>query len=410
MASLSVKQNDTKNPVKLESGQKPEHWLDAKGSGFHNPWPSWRTTTPVEMLGLFFTAATSFPNPKTVEVQENLPVKTPTWGLGVEGQTGKDAIRTTWLGHACFLVEFPTRNEDGAGRGVRILFDPVFSHRCSPFSFIGPKRFTPPPCKVEDIPEIDAIVISHNHYDHMDTPTLQTLYKRSPDRPPAIFAPLGNAPYLRSIGVPEPSIHVMDWWDSKRLTINLSSTSSKSTEAAGSSTSITLSVDITCTPCQHFTGRSLTDRFKTLWSGWAVEEVLPLSGDASAATPLKLFFGGDTGYRSVMDHQKEEDVPVCPAFKQVGEVFGGFDIALIPIGAYLPRQFMSPIHCAPQDSVRLFQDIKAKKALGMHWGTWVLTTEDVFEPPEKLAEEAQKVGIPEGDFTVCDIGETLFFH
>ncbi|KAJ3533576.1 hypothetical protein NMY22_g7279 [Coprinellus aureogranulatus] len=396
MTSISVKQNNSKNPVKLESGQKPEHWLDAKGSGFHNPWPSWRATTPVEMIGLFFTAATSFPKPKEVDVQQNLPVKKPTWGLNGEHKPrGKDSIRTTWLGHACFLVEFPTRREDGAGRGVRILFDPVFSHRCSPFTFLGPKRFTPPPCKVEDIPDIDAIVISHNHYDHMDTATLQTLYKRAKERPPMIFAPLGNAPYLRSIGVPEPSIHVMDC------------SKAAETEAVTGS----LSVDVTCTPCQHFTGRSLTDRFKTLWSGWAIEEVLPpATTTTSALAPLKLFFGGDTGYRSVMDHQNEDEVPVCPAFKQVGDVFGGFDVALIPIGAYLPRQFMSPIHCAPQDSVRLFKDIKAKKALGMHWGTWVLTTEDVFEPPKKLAEEAKKVGIPDGDFTVCDIGETLFFH
>ncbi|KAF6743070.1 hypothetical protein DFP72DRAFT_756445, partial [Ephemerocybe angulata] len=118
-------------------------------------------------------------------------------------------------------------------------------------------------------------------------------------------------------------------------------------------------------------------------------------------------FGGDTGYRSVMDHQKEDEVPVCPAFKEIGKVFGSFDLALIP--AYMPRQFMSPIHCAPQDSVRVFTDINAKKALGMHWATWVLTTEDVFEPPKKFAEEAQKIGIPDNDFTVCEIGETRFY-
>ncbi|KAJ2916883.1 hypothetical protein MD484_g3479, partial [Candolleomyces efflorescens] len=341
------------------------------------------------------------PAPKENAIQENLPIRTPNWGSKSSQSQPENSIKTTWLGHACFLVEFPSRTDATDTRGVRVLFDPVFSDRCSPFTFLGPKRFTPPPCKIEDIPEIDAIVISHNHYDHMDTHTLQTLYRRAAERPPQIFAPLGNGAYLRSIGVPESSTHIMDWWDSKRLTIELPASGS-----GVSSPKPTFSVDVTCTPCQHFTGRSLTDRFKTLWSSWVIEEV---SSSSSAFSPLKLFFGGDTGYRSVMDGQNEDEVPTCPAFKTIGETFGGFDVALIPIGAYHPRQFMSPIHCAPQDSVRLFKDIKAKKAIGMHWATWVLTTEDVFEPPRRLAEECKKIGIPEGDFTVCDIGETLFF-
>jgi N-acyl-phosphatidylethanolamine-hydrolysing phospholipase D len=116
----------------------------------------------------------------------------------------------------------------------------------------------------------------------------------------------------------------MDWWDSKRLTIELPGASDTSTKP-------TFSVDVTCTPCQHFTGRSLTDRFKTLWSSWVIEEV-PRSSSASTFSPLKLFFGGDTGYRSVMDGQNEDEVPTCPAFKTIGETFGGFDVALIPIG------------------------------------------------------------------------------
>ncbi|KAF6752440.1 N-acyl-phosphatidylethanolamine-hydrolyzing phospholipase D [Ephemerocybe angulata] len=406
MAAISVTANTCRNPnvglaVGLKAGGKPEHWQDAAGSSFVNPWPSFRVTGVLETIGMILNSAMAFPRPKAEVVQEKLPIRKPTWGLEAEHTKQHEAsIRTTWLGHACFLVEFPTRSKDPKARGVRVLFDPVFSHRCSPFSWMGPMRYTPPPCNVEDIPDIDAIVISHNHYDHMDTATLKALYKRSPERPPQIFAPLGNAAYFQSIGVPEPSIQVMDWWDSKRLSIQ-----GPSTEPSDAGV---LSVDVTCTPCQHFTGRSLTDKFKTLWSSWAVEEVLPAS--AGTVSPLKLFFAGDTGYRSVMDNQKEEDVPVCPAFKQIGKVFNGFDVALIPIGAYLPRQFMSPIHCAPQDSVRIYKDIKAKKGLGMHWGTWVLTTEDVFEPPKKLAEEARKIGIPDNDFTVCDIGETHFFH
>ncbi|KAF6743551.1 N-acyl-phosphatidylethanolamine-hydrolyzing phospholipase D [Ephemerocybe angulata] len=403
MSSISVEEKGNRNPnaADLKDGAKPEHWQDAAGAGFVNPWPSFRVVGPLEMIGTMAGAARAMPSPKADAVKEKLPIRTPTWGLEPENsEKHETSIRATWLGHACFLVEFPTRSNEPGSRGVRVLFDPVFSHRCSPFTFLGPKRFTPPPCKVEEIPDVDAIVISHNHYDHMDTATLKALYARSPERPPQIFVPLGNGPYLHSIGVPESSINVLDWWDSKRLSIKLPS--SKGSDSA------TLSVNITCTPCQHFTGRALTDRFKTLWSSWVVEEVPPAS--ASVASPLKLFFGGDTGYRSVMDHQKEDEVPVCPAFKEIGKVFGSFDLALIPIGAYMPRQIMSPIHCAPQDSVRVFKDINAKKALGMHWATWVLTTEDVFEPPKKLAEEARKIGIPDNDFTVCEIGETLFYH
>ncbi|KAK0215407.1 hypothetical protein IW262DRAFT_1299675 [Armillaria fumosa] len=135
-----------------------------------------------------------------------------------------------------------------------------------------------------------------------------------------------------------------------------------------------------------------------LWSSWAVE------GEGK-----KVYFAGDTGYRSVKDGEDEEGRPVCPAFKEIGEHFSGFDLAMIPIGAYESRWFMSTIHCAQQDSVRTFQDIRAKKADVMHRGTWILTTEEVTEPPKRLAEECQKNGINDGDFLVSDIGETKYF-
>jgi len=311
-----------------------------------------------------------------------------------------DAIKSTWLGHACFLVEFPSRHT--GGRGVRVLFDPVWSDRCSPSQLVGPKRYTQPPCKIEDIPEIDAVVISHNHYDHLDTATIKALLRRT-KRTPHFFVPLGNGAWFSSLGVPTSHTHILDWWESKRLKI-----------ASGDETKSGLEVDITCTPGQHFTGRSLHDHFRTLWAGWVVEEILPREmaapvGEKSAREPVKVYFAGDTGYRSVKDGEDEEKVPVCPAFKAIGDKFGGFDYAMIPIGAYMPRQFMSRIHCAPQDSVRLFQDVQAKKATGMHWGTWILTSEDLTDPPKRLAEECKKVGIPEDDFTTCEIGQTFFF-
>lgn len=186
------------------------------------------------------------------------------------------------------------------------------------------------------------------------------------------------------------------------------------------------------------------DRWHSLWSSWAVEEVP--SDQARTSSPKKVYFAGDTGYRTVRDGENEEDQPVCPAFAEIGERIGPFDLALIPIGsvkitlpvrallltgrsrAYSPRVMWSNLHAHPSDSVRIFRDVKAKKALGMHWGyvwstdpttrpfidmlfhrTWVLTSEAVLEPPRLLKEEAKKLGLPDGDFDVCAIGETRGF-
>ncbi|KAK0191851.1 Metallo-hydrolase/oxidoreductase [Armillaria mellea] len=357
---------------KKEKGGRPAHWTSDKPVWFQNPWPSWRANGRMDLLSMFTQSSRNMPALPKVE-NAGIPVRTPTWGTEEEHQ---GEIKATWLGHACFLVELPFVAE--LGRGARVLFDPVFSDRCSPTQFLGPKRYTEPPCKIEDIPEVDAVVISHNHYDHLDNHTLSTLFKRTPA--PHIFAPLGNEKHLESLGAPTGHAHTLDWWDARRVEI------------------LGTSFKLTCTPAQHFTGRGLHDQGKTLWSSWAVE------GEGK-----KVYFAGDTGYRSVKDGEDEAERPICPAFKEIGEQFGGFDLAMIPIGAYEPRWFMSTIHCAPQDSVRIFKDIRAKKAVAMHWGTWILTTEEVTEPPRRVAEECKKIGIEEGDFLVSGIGETKYF-
>ena len=172
--------------------------------------------------------------------------------------------------------------------------------------------FTGPPCEIETIPAPDIVVISHNHYDHMDTSTLQTLNRLHPHL--HFFAPLGNDHYFSSIGIPADRFHCLDWWDNRNITINLHN-------AVETGAPLTEEVKLTCTPCQHFTGRGILDRFKTLWSSWVVE-----------SKEMKVFFGGDTGYRAVYDGENEDELPVCPAFKEIGENFGGFDLAFIPIG------------------------------------------------------------------------------
>ncbi|KAJ7828021.1 Metallo-hydrolase/oxidoreductase [Mycena olivaceomarginata] len=346
---------------------QPAHWVHAKPTEFKNPWPSFRNTT----VGDFFENGRADP------------------GL-VAANAHK--IKATWLGHACFLVELPSTV---AGvRGARILFDPVFSDRCSPSQW-------PPPCALEDVPEIDAIVISHNHYDHMDTTSLRALLARR--TPP------------HHLGVPKERAHCLDWWDGRRVERVVAGTPAEAKDGGDKKEEEkhTLAFDITFTPGQHFTGRGIHDRFKSLWGGWVVEAVHAASSASDAAaptpTPTQVYFAGDTGYRAVPSSTDEgpDTLPVCPAFKEVGERWRGFDFAMIPIGAYAPRKFMSPIHCAPRDSVAIFKDIGARRAVGMHWGAWVLTTEDILEPPKLLAAECAKVGIKEGAFEVCAIGETV---
>ncbi|KAG8971364.1 hypothetical protein FRC05_011126 [Tulasnella sp. 425] len=262
----------------------------------------------------------------------------------------KSSMKATWLGHACFLLELPS--PDGAVRGARILFDPVFSHRCSPFTFMGPARHIPPPCKLEELPSVDIVVISHNHYDHLDTHSITTL-----DRlfRPHFFAPLNNGAYFKANKVAEERTHILDWWEARNVTIDLPGTALSLEETTESTAKTTF--EVTCTPAQHFTGRGLMDRFHTLWASWAISD--PASGK-------KVWFGGDTGYRTVHPGENEDEMPVCPEFKRIGEKFGGFDLAFIPIGAYDIREVTSCVHCAPQDSARVFKDIQAKKAIGMH--------------------------------------------
>ena len=234
-------------------------------------------------------------------------------------------LRATWLGHACFLVEFPG--------GLRVLFDPVMTDRCSPFSWLGPKRYTEAPCNVEDIPFIDLVVISHNHYDHLSHPTVLAIKSRNPGV--HFFVPLGNKKWFEASGI--SNVTEMDWWDSKDVTLESARNGEDSQKGLRSGTETSaggISATIHCLPSQHMSARSAFDRAKTLWASWSIN-----SGGK------KLWFAGDTGYRSVPEEAEGQDdydskydsLPRCPVFKEIGEFRGPFDLGLIPIGAYLPR-------------------------------------------------------------------------
>ncbi|KIV80337.1 hypothetical protein PV11_07843 [Exophiala sideris] len=377
---------------------KTKKW-HVKSGGFDNPWPSWHFpafwTIMSGMLGRRFSGTANKPDttPPTVAVHP------PTF---LPSRTASTALRATWLGHACYYVEFPS--------GLRVLFDPVFTDRCSPFSWLGPKRYTEMPCQIKDIPTIDAVVISHNHYDHLSHPTIMEIRKLHPEA--HFFVPLGNKKWFKACGIEEHCTE-MDWWDEIDFTL----TPSAPAEKKGSITSTdsptpkpaadTITTRISCLPCQHMSARSIHDRCATLWASWSVK-----SGGKS------VYFGGDTGYRSVPKESDGKDdwaeeyssLPHCPAFADIGRLRGPFDLGLIPIGAYMPRWIMSPMHCDPRDAVEVFRDTKCKKAMGIHWGTWVLTEEDVLEPPRLLKKALAHHSIPEtGVFDVCDIGDSREF-
>ncbi len=254
-----------------------------------------------------------------------------------------DEFTVTWIGHSTLLIQID---------GINILTDPIWSERCSPVNFAGPKRHVPPGLVFDDLPEIDVVLISHDHYDHLDKATIKMLGNK-----PLYLVPLGIGAILREWGITHYS--EMDWWDSMKFN----------------------GAEIVCVPAQHFSGRSLFNRNKTLWSGWVVQ-----------GKSQNFYFAGDTGY--------------FPGFKEIGKRYGPFDLAALPIGAYLPRWFMGPIHLSPDEAVDAYIDLRAKMFVAIHWGTFELADEPLDEPPKALAQALREKNLSDNDFWVLNHGET----
>jgi N-acyl-phosphatidylethanolamine-hydrolysing phospholipase D len=262
----------------------------------------------------------------------------------------------TWIGHATMLVQ---------ASGLNVLTDPVFSTRVSPVRFAGPSRAQAPGILLQDLPHIDVVAISHNHYDHLDRASVRTL-ARQPGGAPLFLVPLGLKSWLERLGIRRAV--ELDWWDGYMH--------------AG--------VEFQLTPAQHWSGRSLNDRNKTLWGAWAV-----LGAD------FHWFFTGDTGYS-----EDFRDARKRFAARHTDELGGGFDIALIAVGACLPRWFMKDQHVDLEEAVQIHLDLGAKRSVGVHWGTFALADDPLDQPIHDLAGARRSKGVSEQAFFLLPIGGT----
>ena len=268
-------------------------------------------------------------------------------------QQNTDASQLCWIGHATFLIQHD---------GLTILTDPVFSKRASPVQFAGPKRVNDAALTIEELPHVDIVVVSHDHYDHLDKGSVLALARKQKDKPPMYVVPLKLGLWLTKRGIHDWV--ELDWWQSASIH----------------------GWTFTAVPVQHFSGRGLIQN-NTLWAGWVIES------PKGKENFKRMFFAGDTGY--------SDD------FNQIGKTFGEFDLSLIPIGAYEPRWFMREVHVNPEEAVKIHQDVNSKFSVAMHWGSFILTDEQLDEPPQHLELAKSKLNVPQEDFICLTHGQVL---
>jgi L-ascorbate metabolism protein UlaG (beta-lactamase superfamily) len=266
---------------------------------------------------------------------------------------GRGEVAVTFIGHSTFLIRTAS---------TVIVTDPVFTTRAGPFGRMGPPRVRPPALAPSALPPVDLVLVSHNHYDHLQPSSLRMFADRA-----VYAAPLGVA---RQLSVPPQGgsygngkggrkILELDWWQSTSVG----------------------AAEITCVPAQHFSARTPWDRDRTLWCGYIVR-----------VDGITLYFTGDSGY--------------SPYFGEIGARFPSIDVALLPIGAYEPRWFMSPVHMNPEEAVRAHLDLRPRASIGMHFGTFQLTDEGIDEPLRALEHAREAHGVSAEAFGVLDFGET----
>jgi L-ascorbate metabolism protein UlaG (beta-lactamase superfamily) len=255
-------------------------------------------------------------------------------------------LSLTFVNHITLLVQF---------RGLNVLTDPVYSERVSPVHWTGPRRVRAPGLPFERLPRIDVVLVSHNHYDHLDLDTLQRLEQA---HRPLFLTGLGNRDFLLEHGLQH--VRELDWWQHADHG----------------------DARITYTPAQHWSGRGLSGRNRTLWGGFIVE-----------TSGRKLYFAGDTGY--------------CDHFREIRERHGSVDVSLLPIGAYEPRWFMRDQHMDPEEAMRAHLDLRSRLSIGTHFGCFQLTDEGIDDPLHALEAARRRHGVPLAQFRALEVGETL---
>lgn len=304
--------------ARLERMKASPQWGDGR---FENRLPE----SPIDLWGVLearFSAEHTEPDAQIITVPRSKE------DYASHPQSG---LRVTWFGHSSFLVEID---------GSRILVDPVWGLRASPFGWVGPKRFYPPILPIDELPKIDAVVISHDHYDHLDVTTVDFLKAHEV----RWVVPLGVGAHLEYWGVASELITELDWWASTSLA----------------------AIEITCTPSRHFSGRGLTDRYKTLWAGWAF-----------AGPRHRVFYSGDTALH--------------PEFAEIGARLGPFDLTLIESGAYSP--LWRDVHLGPEQAVIAHQLVQGRVMLPVHWGLFDLANHSWTEPIQRVRAAAKKAGV-----------------
>ncbi|HET8784854.1 MAG TPA: MBL fold metallo-hydrolase, partial [Candidatus Limnocylindrales bacterium] len=326
--------------------ERPAH--HRANGGFGNPWPA---SAPQGIGGLLRWGYERVIHPPSKDPPASgLPVARSSYA---HPRATASSISATWVGHSTVLVQVG---------GINVLTDPVWSDRASPVAFAGPRRIVRPAITLDALPPLDIILLSHNHYDHLDVPTVRALGARHPRATWGV--PLGLADFVRRRGARH--IVELDWWQ----------------EASVGSASLA------CTPAQHFSARGIGDRNRTLWCSWA----LRAAGHA-------IFFGGDTAYH--------------PEFARIRARCGPFALVLLPIGAYEPRWFMRSVHMNPEEAVRAYTELvpRAERSpstpmVPIHWGTFRLTDEPLDEPPARLTVAWRAAGLSEDALWLLRHGET----
>jgi N-acyl-phosphatidylethanolamine-hydrolysing phospholipase D len=309
--------------------------------GFRNPDPDYRR--PDAWTRLAFIVRRSVLGllaPRRDEAPRAVPDL-----AAIRDGAGNPHPTVTWVGQSTLLVQLD---------GVNLLTDPHWSERASPLSWIGPRRRVPPGLPFEALPRIHAVLLSHDHYDHLDRPTVRRL---AAVHDPVFLVPLGLAEWFRAQGLER--VEELDWWQERRLG----------------------PVRVVCTPAQHWSQRALGAVDRSLWASWAV-----------LGRERRLFFTGDTGYFG--------------GFREIGRRLGPFDLAAVAIGAYEPAAMMRPHHLSPEDAVQAAADVGARVVLGIHWGTFDMADEPLGEPPARMLAETRRRGLAEDRAWILRIGET----